>query len=183
MSVTGITIAIIPQAYRNLPVAPPDTPHTATRHDHPARSDHRPPPDLSNLSSPKPWRVARSPSFESSRRMFSAGWADAVVGLCELTGRATITVMSERDETVQFFESFYAGAGDDYSQIPWARLSPGPPLIDWLDAESPAAGTVALVVACGLGDDAEELARRGCVVEAFDVSYTAIETARRRFPD
>jgi len=106
-----------------------------------------------------------------------------VVGLCEWPGRATISVMSERDETVQFFESFYAGAGDDYSQIPWARLSPGPPLIDWLDAEPPAAGTVALVVGCGLGDDAEELARRGCVVEAFDVSRTAIETARRRFPD
>ena len=91
--------------------------------------------------------------------------------------------MSESDHTVEFFESLYAEAGDDYSQIPWARLSPRPVLIDWLDAEQPAADTSALVVACGLGDDAEELARRGCLVEAFDVSPTAIEMARRRFPD
>ena len=56
-------------------------------------------------------------------------------------------------------------------------------LIDGLVAEPPAAGTVALVVACGLGDDAEELARRGCVVEAFDVLPTAIEIAYRSFPN
>ena len=91
--------------------------------------------------------------------------------------------MSERDHTVEFFESLYAGAVDDYSRIPWARLSPRPVLLGWLDAEPPAAGTVALVVACGLGDDAEELARRGCVVVAFDVSPTAIDLARRRFPN
>lgn len=90
--------------------------------------------------------------------------------------------MSEGDHTAEFFESFYARAGDDYSQIPWVRLSPRPVLVDWLDADPPAAGTLALVVACGLGDDAEELARRGCVVDAFDVSPTAIATARRRFP-
>src|SRR5438552_18090454 len=91
--------------------------------------------------------------------------------------------MTEPNHTAEFFESFYARAGRDYSQIPWARLSPRPVLVDWLDAEPPAAGTLALVVACGLGDDAEELARRGCVVDAFDVSPTAIETARRRFPE
>jgi SAM-dependent methyltransferase len=91
--------------------------------------------------------------------------------------------VSEGDPTAEFFESLYACAGDDYSQIPWARLSPRPVLVDWLDAEPPAAGTLSLVVACGLGDDAEELARRGCVVEAFDVSPTAIDMARHRFPD
>ena len=91
--------------------------------------------------------------------------------------------MSEGNQTGEFFESLYARAGEDYRQIPWARLSPRPVLLDWLDAEPPPAGTLALVVASGLGDDAEELARRGCVVEAFDVSPTAIEAARRRFPD
>jgi SAM-dependent methyltransferase len=90
--------------------------------------------------------------------------------------------VSEGDHTAEFFESLYAGMGDDYSQIPWARLSPRPVLVDWLDAEPPVAGTLALVVACGLGDDAEELARRGCVVDAFDVSPTAIDIARHRFP-
>jgi SAM-dependent methyltransferase len=38
------------------------------------------------------------------------------------------------------------------------------------------------VVGCGLGDDAEELARRGYAVTAFDVSPTAIARCRERFP-
>jgi len=46
--------------------------------------------------------------------------------------------MSEGGRTAEFCESFYAGAGDDYSQIPWARLSPRPVLVDWLDADPPA---------------------------------------------
>ena len=36
---------------------------------------------------------------------------------------------------------------------------------------------------CGLGDDAEELARRGFDVTAFDISATAIEWARRLHKD
>ena len=53
----------------------------------------------------------------------------------------------------------------------------------WLDREtpSPGGGQRALVVGCGLGDDAEELARRGFAVTAFDISRTAIEWCRRRF--
>lgn len=82
-----------------------------------------------------------------------------------------------------FFEAFYAEAGEDFDRIPWARLAPRPQLVKWLDAHPPAAGTRAVVVACGLGDDAEELARRGCAVDAFDISPTAIAAARRRFPD
>ena len=82
-----------------------------------------------------------------------------------------------------FFEDFYAAAGDDWQRIPWVHLEPRPFLVRWLDANPPEPDTPALVVACGLGDDAEELARRGCAVDAFDISSTAIATARRRFPD
>ena len=39
-----------------------------------------------------------------------------------------------------------------------------------------------LVVGCGLGQDAEELARRGGRVVAFDISPTAIEWAGKRHP-
>src|SRR6185295_16447201 len=35
---------------------------------------------------------------------------------------------------------------------------------------------------CGLGDDAEELSRRGFLVTAFYVSPTAIDWCRARFP-
>jgi SAM-dependent methyltransferase len=80
-----------------------------------------------------------------------------------------------------WFEEVYAGAADDFERIPWARRAPWPELVAWLDRHPPATGTPALVVACGLGDDAEELARRGCAVEAFDLSPSAIAAARRRF--
>ena len=39
------------------------------------------------------------------------------------------------------------------------------------------------MVGCGLGDDAEELARRGYDAAAFDVIEKAIAWCRRRFPD
>ena len=87
------------------------------------------------------------------------------------------------DRADRWFEELYAAVGDDLERIPWVHLAPRPGLVEWLDRHPPAPGTPALVVACGLGDDAEELARRGCDVEAFDLSPTAIATARRRFPD
>ena len=88
------------------------------------------------------------------------------------------------------FEEIYARAGDALASVPWARLAPHPLLVMWLDLPgSPgrcparhAAGHEALVVGCGLGDDAEELARRGYAVTAFDVSPTAIARCRERFP-
>jgi len=45
------------------------------------------------------------------------------------------------------------------------------------------AGCRALKIGCGLGDDAEELARRGFEVTAFDVSKTAVEWCKKRFPE
>ena len=41
----------------------------------------------------------------------------------------------------------------------------------------------AVVVGCGLGEDAEELARRGFRTTAFDVAPTAVSVARERHPD
>ena len=89
--------------------------------------------------------------------------------------------MAERSDP--WFEELYAGVGDDLERIPWAHLAPRPALVEWLDEHPPAPGTRALVIASGLGDDAEELALRGCEVDAFDLSPTAIATARRRFPE
>jgi methyltransferase family protein len=84
------------------------------------------------------------------------------------------------------FDEIYRAVGDDLEQVPWANLTPRPELVGWLDdnASLSAAGDVrALVIACGLGDDAEELAGRGFSVVAFDFSPTAIELCHRRFPD
>jgi SAM-dependent methyltransferase len=86
------------------------------------------------------------------------------------------------------FEDIYAAARDDLASIPWASLAPNPALQEWLDTQpGPQSAATshaarALVVASGLGDDAEELARRGYRVTAFDISPTAIELCRSRFP-
>lgn len=80
------------------------------------------------------------------------------------------------------FEEIYSSAGDDLASIPWATLAPNPALQDWLATQPAADGARALVVASGLGDDAEELARRGYRVTAFDISPTAIDQCRGRFP-
>ncbi len=80
------------------------------------------------------------------------------------------------------FEEIYSSAGEDLASIPWATLAPNPALQEWLATQPGADGARALVVASGLGDDAEELARRGYRVTAFDISPTAIDQCRRRFP-
>lgn len=80
------------------------------------------------------------------------------------------------------FEAMYQEAGSDLAAIPWANLEPRPALVEWLEGEEPGEGRAALVVGCGYGDDAEELARRGWTVSAFDFSPTAIARARERFP-
>lgn len=87
------------------------------------------------------------------------------------------------DWSTDSFEDLYASVGGDLDQVPWARLGPHPTLVEWLDRRDVAPGSRALVIACGLGDDAEELSRRGCEVTAFDLSETAISWCRRRFPD
>lgn len=82
-----------------------------------------------------------------------------------------------------WFEPLYRRARGDPDAVPWAREAPHPKLVSWLDAQGPTESSVrVVVVGCGIGDDAEELARRGFEVTAFDVSETAIAWARRRFP-
>lgn len=89
-----------------------------------------------------------------------------------------------RGDATGWFDEVYRAADEDPSRIPWADEKPNRWLVEWLERERPAAkGSTAVVVGCGLGDDAEELARRGFEVTAFDISETAIAWARRRFPE
>ncbi|NET35621.1 MAG: class I SAM-dependent methyltransferase [Cyanothece sp. SIO1E1] len=83
-----------------------------------------------------------------------------------------------------WFESLYAAAGNDAAQVPWATLTPNLYLEDWLEHHlSEGKGQTALVIGCGLGDDAEALAKRGFSVTAFDISSTAIAWCQQRFPN
>ena len=86
------------------------------------------------------------------------------------------------DEPVPF-EELYRSVGTNLSRLPWAALAPRPPLVRWLDTLGPAAVRRALVIGCGVGDDAEELGRRDYRVTAFDISPTAIGWCHTRFPE
>jgi len=85
-------------------------------------------------------------------------------------------------EHLRSFEEIYAAAGEDLS-VPWANLKPFPLLLEWLDGKGAGVSGRALVIGSGYGDDAEELARRGFAVSAFDLAPTAIERTHERFPD
>ena len=92
------------------------------------------------------------------------------------------TEFLSRGDATGWFDAFYQEARGDLSKIPWADKSVNPLLIEWLDRTGIRGnGSRALVIGCGLGDDAEELARRGFHVTAFDVSAEAIRLCRLRF--
>lgn len=90
------------------------------------------------------------------------------------------------NEYISEFESIYAKAEGDVSRIPWAHEKPCPWLESWLNVEAPSLvrpGARVAVVGCGLGNDAVALLERGYEVCAFDACPSAIESARRRYPD
>jgi len=93
---------------------------------------------------------------------------------------------SGSDEPFAWFEELYASAKNDPTFIPWARLEATPHLQEWLKTHQPTKenkSLTAVVVGCGLGDDAELLQEAGFQVTAFDISPTAINWCRQRFPN
>jgi SAM-dependent methyltransferase len=80
----------------------------------------------------------------------------------------------------RFFNTVYDRANDDAAQIPWADLAPKPQISNWLKT-NPGTGKTALDIACGLGDNAEEISEAGYDTTAFDLSQTAILWAKQRF--
>jgi SAM-dependent methyltransferase len=83
-----------------------------------------------------------------------------------------------------WFEQLYAEAGAGTAEVPWDVPRPSKLLAEWTrDAAVTGAGRRALVVGCGLGRDAEFLAELGFATTAFDISATAVRTARERHPD
>lgn len=82
-----------------------------------------------------------------------------------------------------FFETMYENADhDDLSTIPWATLAPNVYLEKHLSLQGSVSGKKALVIGCGLGDDALILEKHGYEVEALDISPTAIMLAKKRHP-
>lgn len=83
-----------------------------------------------------------------------------------------------------WFEHLYAAAGAGQTAVPWDRHAPSQWLVQWATASGIRANGArrALVVGCGLGDDAEFVASLGFKTVAFDISPSAILAAERRFP-
>ncbi len=83
-----------------------------------------------------------------------------------------------------WFERVYAAAEAGEAIVPWDHRQAEPLLVSWARARRlDGHGKRALVVGCGLGDDAEFLASLGFSVTAFDIAPTAIEAARQRWPE
>jgi hypothetical protein len=86
-----------------------------------------------------------------------------------------------------WFERLYAAAAAGETGVPWDRRAPSPLLVQWATQPglrgTPVRAQAALVVGCGLGDDAEFISSLGFRTVAFDVSASAIRAARERFPE
>ena len=82
-----------------------------------------------------------------------------------------------------WFETLYAEAQGNSDAIPWADRGVNAWLINWIEiSQLNWQNLRVLVVGCGLGDDAEYLAKLGAKVTAFDLSQTAIDWCHQRFP-
>ncbi len=109
---------------------------------------------------------------------------DSLEEIRRARARALAAEFAERGDSVGWFDAFYQEAAGDNQQIPWADLEPNRILRSWAEGvDLKGNGRKALVVGCGLGDDARYLYDLGFEVTAFDISPTAIEWARRLHSD
>lgn len=87
---------------------------------------------------------------------------------------------AKRGDATGWFEALYKEAAGDNERIPWADLEPNKFFVEFAQkTELQGNGRKALVVGCGLGDDARYLHDLGFRVTAFDISETAVNWAKR----
>lgn len=85
-----------------------------------------------------------------------------------------------RGDELGWFDAAYIEAGGDAEKLPWGDLEPNSFFKSWAERHKlRGAGRRALVVGCGLGDDARYLDDLGFSVTAFDLSPTAVEWAKQ----
>ena len=91
---------------------------------------------------------------------------------------------AEKGDALGWFDALYKEAAGDNEKIPWADLEPNKFLKQFADETNlKGDNRTALVVGCGLGDDARFLHDRGFNVTAFDISPTAVRWARKLHHD
>lgn len=101
-----------------------------------------------------------------------------------LRTKAIAAEYAERGDNLGWFDALYRESAGNTDAIPWADLEPNKYLQEWVETNGlEGRGRSALVVGCGLGDDAKYLADLGFKVTGFDISPTAIDWARRLYAD
>jgi SAM-dependent methyltransferase len=88
-----------------------------------------------------------------------------------------------KGEELGWFEQLYQEGERGEAVVPWGDGTPNPHLVTfWQEHPLKTAGKTALVVGSGFGDDAEQLAKWGFTTTGFDISPTAIEQTKKRYP-
>lgn len=91
---------------------------------------------------------------------------------------------AEKGDALGWFDALYKEASGDNEKIPWADLEPNRFFVEFAEKTNlKGDNRKALVVGCGLGDDARYLYDLGFNVTAFDISATAINWARKIHQD
>ena len=90
--------------------------------------------------------------------------------------------MQTHNKASEWFDGLYQENKESHENIPWARQAVNPLLQSYLDEDIEHKGK-ALVIGCGLGDDATALDEAGYDVVAIDVSQVALDLAKERFPN
>lgn len=89
----------------------------------------------------------------------------------------------EQGNLMGWFDACYREAGGESALVPWGHEVARPEFVEWLENLPPERRKGrALDIGCGLGDNAVRLAEAGFRVTAFDISETAIDWAKKRFP-
>ena len=86
-------------------------------------------------------------------------------------------------EPTAWFDDLYRAAGAGTAVVPWDRAAANPLLVEWVERDGPPTSARTIVVGAGYGRDAEYLASLGYPTTAFDVSPSAVEQTRARYPE
>jgi len=98
--------------------------------------------------------------------------------------RKMVKFYQDKNDPTGWFDRIYTDAEGDHRAVFWADLEPNPYLLVWLENSGIVhQGRKAIVIGCGVGDDAEALSQAGYVVTAFDISPEAIRLSKKRYAD
>ncbi|NQY20202.1 MAG: methyltransferase domain-containing protein [Campylobacteraceae bacterium] len=86
----------------------------------------------------------------------------------------------QNDEPTSWCNSIYEDVKGDYTKVFWSDLESNPYLLEYI-SNNKAEGKKAIVVGCGVGDDAFSLSEAGYKVTAFDISSAAIDLCKKRY--